>query len=57
MNIEPLTAQELEDAQKLIPQYVVNYISAVQAIRGRLDEILIPAKEILLQRGEVVLPE
>ncbi len=57
MNIEPLTAQELEDAKKLIPQFVSNYISAVQAIRGRLEEILVPAKEILVQRGEVVLPE
>jgi len=57
MNIEPLSAQELEDAQKLIPQFVSNYVSAVEAIRGRLEEILVPAKEILVQRGEVVLPE
>lgn len=54
MNIEPLSAQELEDAQKLIPQYVINYISAVQAIRGRLEEILVPAKEVLIARGDVV---
>jgi hypothetical protein len=54
MDIQPLTAQELEDAQKLIPQFVSNYVSAVQAIRGRLEEILVPAKEVLIARGEVV---
>lgn len=57
MDIEPLTAQELADALKLIPQFVSNYIASVQAIRGRLEEILAPAKEILIERGEVVLPE
>ena len=54
MDIEPLSAQELADALKLIPQLVSNYISSVQAIRGRLAEILVPAKEILIERGEVV---
>lgn len=57
MEVEPLTAQELADALKLIPQFVSNYIASVQAIRGRLEEILAPAKEILIERGEVVLPE
>lgn len=57
MDIQPLSAQELADAVKLIPQFVSNYVSAVEAIRGRLAEILVPAKEILIERGEVVLPE